>query len=421
MTNPNEDDDAREQTEEERLRRWRLVLGQEAEDAVGGLKGEYAKFDEILEQLYFGDGARNARGGRSSQGGLGGSAPRVARWLGDVRKYFPKSVVQIIQRDAMERLGLNQMLCEPEMLEQLEVDAHLVATLISLSRVIPDKTKETARSVVRKLVDDVMKRLQAKTVAAVRGALDRSARTSRPKSGELDVHRTIRLNLNNWQPKQRKLIVDKLSGFGRKRRSLYDVCLCVDQSGSMGESVVYSSIFAAVLAQLPALSTRLVLFDTSVVDMTDALGDPVDLLFGAQLGGGTDIGRALQYCQSKIERPSRTVFALVSDLDEGADPRVMLSRMNQLTRSGVKTICLLALNDSGAPYFNRRNAAACAALGIPTFACTPDLFPDLIAAALNGNDVDSWASANELERVAATNWENAPRENDELDDPQVKT
>ena len=373
--------------ENERLRRWRLVLGKSAESSETRLEGDYAAMDAALEKLYGVDPK-----GRKRSGGLGGSAPGVARWLGDIRKYFPQSVVKIVQKDAFDRLGARYLLADPEFLDSVEVDIHLVTTLISLSSAIPEETKSVARAVVRKLVDDVMKRIQAKTVSAVRGAISRSLRTNRPRYGELDFNRTIRLNLKNWDSDQKRLAVERLAGYGHKRKSLFDVVLCVDQSGSMASSVVYASIFAATLALLPSLSTRFVLFDTSVVDMTEKLADPVDVLFGAQLGGGTDIGEALKYCRSIITRPNKTILILISDLYEGNDPRVMLSVAQELAMAGVKQICLLALDDEGSPGYHRENASMFATLGAPTFACTPDLFPDLVAAAINGRDVSSWAS-----------------------------
>ena len=373
--------------ESERLQRWRLVLGKSADSPNARLEGDYAEMDVALERLYGGDERERQR-----FGSLGNSAPRVARWLGDIRKYFPQSVVKVMQKDAFDRFGAKYLLADPKFLKSVEVDIHLVSTLISLSSVIPEETKSAARAVVRKLVDDVMKRIQAKTVSAVCGAISRSLRTNRPRYGELDFDRTIRLNLKNWDPERKRLAVDRLAGYGYKRRSLIDVVLCVDQSGSMAESVVYSSIFAGTLASLPSVSTRLIFFDTSVVDMTEKLADPVDVLFGAQLGGGTDIGMAMEYCRSIITRPNKTIFVLISDLYDGGDPRVMQSVAQEFAMSGVKQICLLALDDEGTPSYDQENASMFATLGAPTFACTPDLFPELIASAINGRDVSSWAS-----------------------------
>jgi len=286
------------------------------------------------------------------------------------------------------------MLLEPETLEAVEPDVHLVATLVSLKNVIPKKTKETARQVVRKVAEDLMRRLANPLQEAVRGSLSRATRTSRPRANEIDWDRTIRKNLKNYQPDRKTLIVDRLVGYGRRRSSLRDVILCIDQSGSMASSVVYSSVFGAVLASMPALSTRLVVFDTEVVDLTEQLHDPVDLLFGVQLGGGTDINRALGYCQQVITRPAQTILVLITDLFEGGDEKQMLRRAAELVGRGVKVVCLLALSDDGAPCCSESTAGAMAALGVPSFACTPDHFPGLMAAAIQRQDVSVWAARN---------------------------
>jgi Mg-chelatase subunit ChlD len=373
--------------ETERLRRWRLVLGGESAEAGDpALAGQDLGMDRVLEALY--DTERS--------GGLGKSSPNVARWLGDIRTYFPAPAVKVMQQDALERLNLTQMLLEPEMLEQVEPDVHLVATLLSLSHVIPEKTKDTARQVVRRVVEDLERKLANPLLQAVRGSLNRASRTSRPRAGEIDWHRTIRANLKNYQSDRRTIIAEKLIGYGHKRSSLRDIVLCVDQSGSMASSVVYSGIFGAVLATLRAVSTRMVVFDTAVVDLSDDLQDPVDLLFGTQLGGGTDINRALTYCQQVITRPTQTILVLITDLYEGGNEREMLRRAAELAASGVQVVCLLALSDKGAPSFDSGNAAALAGMGIPSFACTPELFPDLMAAAIQKQDLALWAAKNDI-------------------------
>jgi Mg-chelatase subunit ChlD len=369
--------------DEDRLRRWRLILGRPAEESLGAsLTGQLAERDRVLEALY--DSDRTA--------GLGSSAPSVARWLGDIRSYFPTSVVRVMQKDALDRLGLKQLLLEPELLASVEPDVHLVASLISLASVIPQRTRDTARMVVRRVVEDVERRLAQNLLQSVRGALARATRSRRPRVADIDWERTVRANLSRWDPERRTVIPEKLIGHGRRRSALRDVVLCVDQSGSMATSVVYSSIFAAVLASIRAVSTRLVVFDTAVVDLTDQLNDPVEVLFGTQLGGGTDINRALAYCQQIITRPTQTVFVLITDLYEGGNADEMLARARHVVEGGATVVCLLALNDQGAPSYDARNAAAFAALGIPTFACTPDAFPELIAAALQKKDVGTWAA-----------------------------
>ncbi len=371
--------------EQERLRRWRLILGEAADETIGfTLTGEALGMDRALGALY--DSDRSA--------GLGSSAPNVARWLGDIRTYFPTTTVQLLQRDALERLKLRQMLLEPELLETVEPDVHLVANLLSLSRVIPTKTRDTARRVVRKVVDDLEKRLRNPLTQAVRGSLNRSQRNRRPRPGEIDWHRTIRANLKNYIAEKNTVIAERLVGYGSRRSALRDIVLCVDQSGSMASSVVYSGIFGAVLATLRAVRTRMIVFDTAVVDLTDELHDPVDLLFGTQLGGGTDIHKALTYCEQVIDRPAQTILILITDLYEGGDREGMIRRAASLAASGVNIICLLALSDDGAPGYDARNAAALADLGIPAFACTPDLFPSLMAAAIQRQDLGMWAARN---------------------------
>jgi Mg-chelatase subunit ChlD len=379
--------------EMERLRRWRLVLGKEANSCmqtegggISSLNKHDQGMDRVLEALY--DSERSA--------GLGSSAPNVARWLGDIRTYFPSSTVRIMQQDALQKLHLTQMLLEPEMLEQVDADVHLVATLLSLSKVIPEKTKDTARQVVRKVVQELERKLANPLTQAVRGSLNRATRTYRPRHNEINWDRTIRLNLKNYQQERGTIIVDRLVGHGHKRSALRDIVLCVDQSGSMATSVVYSSIFGAVLATLKAVSTRMIVFDTAVVDLTDDLQDPVDLLFGTQLGGGTDIHSALTYCQQVITRPAQTILVLITDLYEGGSRQGMLRKAAELVSSGVQVICLLALSDHGTPSYDQHNAAVFAELGIPSFACTPDLFPDLMAAAIQRQDMGLWAARHDI-------------------------
>jgi Mg-chelatase subunit ChlD len=373
----------------DRLRHWRLILGGQDADGTGAsLQGADVAIDRALAALYGSEGEGGQRGA-----GLGNSAPGVARWLGDIRNYFPSSVVRVMQQDALDRLGLKQLLLEPEMLAAVEPDVNLVATLLSLSHVIPSRTRDTARQVVRKVAEDVERRLANPLRQAVSGSLNRAARNRRPRYNEIDWHRTIRANLRHYQPEYKTIIPETRYGYGHKVASLRDVILCVDQSGSMATSVVYSGILAAVMASIRSLRTALVVFDTAVVDLTDELADPVDVLFSTQLGGGTDINRALGYCQGLVRNPRDTILVLISDLYEGGNRAEMLKRVSGIVASGAQMIALLALDDKGAPSFDHTNAAAMAALGVPCFACTPDQFPDLMAAAIGRRDITQWAAA----------------------------
>ncbi|MEE4377549.1 MAG: VWA domain-containing protein [Candidatus Competibacteraceae bacterium] len=370
--------------EQEQLRRWRLILGGNEADGTGhNLNKTDLGMDRCLQALY--DVERS--------GGLAGSAPHAARWLGDIRAYFPSPVVRVMQQDALDRLGLQRMLLEPELLAAVEPDVQLVATLLSVRGALPQQTQETARQVVRQVVAELERRLANPLRQAVTGSLNRALRNRRPKHHEIDWHRTIRANLKHYQPTYRTVIPEQRIGFGRKAAALRDIILCVDQSGSMATSMVYAGILAAVLASLRAVNTHLVVFDTAVVDLTALLDDPVEVLFGTQLGGGTDIQRALNYCQSLVQRPQETILVLISDLYEGGSSQDMLKRVAQLVGSGVQMITLLALDDRGAPGFDHRNAAAMTRLGVPAFACTPNLFADLMATAIKRGNICDWAAS----------------------------
>lgn len=374
-------------SEAERLRRWRLVLGGGEADGTGvDLHGDDVGIDAALGAVYDDAASRRASGRSSGRtGGLGRSAPRVARWLGDIRKYFPREVVQVMQRDAIDRLDLKQLLLEPELLETIEPDIHLVTLLVELNQLLPDETRATARKVVATVLADLERRLTDRTRAAVNGALARANRSRRPRPGDIDWLRTVHANLQHYQPRYRTVIPERIVGFGRRRQSLAkDVIVAIDQSGSMADSVVYASLFGSVLAQLPALRTRVIAFDTSVTDLTPVLHDPVDVLFGVQLGGGTDIAQAVGYCRQVITRPADTVLILISDLFEGGNPDLLRARVLDLTRSGVTVLCLLALSDEGAPVHDRAMAADLVDAGATVMACTPDRFPEVLAQALVG-------------------------------------
>ncbi|AFY58830.1 uncharacterized protein containing a von Willebrand factor type A (vWA) domain [Rivularia sp. PCC 7116] len=376
-----------ENSNNERLRRWRLILGSKKADGTGcKLTGADAKIDKSLDALY--DSERS--------GGLGSSSPKVARWLGDIRTYFPSSIVKVMQQDALERLNLRQMLLQPEMLSAVEPDVHLIANLLSLSSIMPEKTKDTARQVVRSVVEELQRKLTNPTQQAVMGSLNRAIRNRRPRHNEIDWNRTIRANLKHYQPEYRTIIPETRIGYGRKRSNLRNIILCIDQSGSMATSVVYAGIFGAVLASLSAIQTRIVVFDTAVADLTDEAQDPVDLLFGTQLGGGTDINQALGYCQNFIQKPEDTIMVLISDLYEGGNRQQMLKRVAAIINSGVQLVTLLALNDDGAPMYDHRVAEEFAIMGSPAFACSPDQFPDLMAAAIQKQDIAQWAAANDI-------------------------
>lgn len=371
----------------EKLTRWRLILGRQADPtAVIPLDKNQSGIDNALDLLYNED----------RKGGLGNSSPRINRWLRDIRAYFPKPVVQLLQKDALERLGLKRMLLEPELLETITPDIHLASVLLSLNKTLPEQAREAARQLVRAVVQELEKKLRLPMQQAIQGSIHRAIRNYRPKFNEINWHQTIRKNLKHYQPDYQTIIPERLVGFGRKGTQLRQVILCIDQSGSMSTSVIYAAVLGSIMASLRSVKTNMVVFDTSIVDLTEMLNDPVDLLFAAQLGGGTDIAKALDYSKSLIQRPNDTIFVLISDLYEGGSESEMIKKVAAIKTAGVQFVTLLALNDEGTPSYSKSAAAQLAALDIPAFACTPMLFPDLMAAAINKNDLREWSERNNI-------------------------
>jgi uncharacterized protein with von Willebrand factor type A (vWA) domain len=381
------------------LLRWRLVLGpqpptgsraslwdrSEAEisgdDRLGGA-------DRALDFLYGSDGEGGSSAERSA--GLGGSAPYVPTWLGDIRRYFPREVVAFMEKDAIELRGLRQLILEPETLQTLEKDVSLVATLLAFKDMMPDATRQAARQVVAEIVDDLRRKLEHQTRTAVLGALRRDRHSPLPVLRNLDIRRTIHAGLVNYRPELGSIIPERIYFYANQRRyHEWRVVILVDQSGSMGESVVYSSIIAAVFASLSSLDTRLVFFDTSVADLSDQLADPVEVLFGTRLGGGTDIARAVQYGASLVGQPDKTIFLLITDLYEGGDAAALLRHLAALKESRVQVMCVLALNDRGVASYDKDLGRRVAALDISTFAATPNKLVEAVEQALRGGSVVS--------------------------------
>lgn len=386
----------------DRYTRWRLVLGKAADDQLcqmagcksgGLLSGDLANLDGALGFLYGGGTApEEGKTPKKRSAGLGKSAPSLAKWLGDIRSYFSRDVVAVIQKDAIERKGLRQLLFEPETLAQVTPNIDMVGTLMSLKSMIPDTAKEAAREVVRAVVDEIIKRMRGALEQAVRGSLDRSRHSPIRSLPNMDWPRTIRRNLKNYDTEREVIIPDSFHFFARQqRRREWNVLVCMDQSGSMAESVVYGGVMGAILASIPALETHVIAFDTEVVDLTEKCHDPVDLLFGIQLGGGTDINRAVSYCQGLIHDPRKTLFVLLTDLYEGGNGRELVKRIEELVESGVRMICLLALADSGVPSYDEAMANRLASVGVPCFACTPTMLPPLLEGALRGQDLKALA------------------------------
>ena len=375
-----------------RLRRWRLILGQEGQERIASMGGcalteEEALMDQALAAIY---NRADSGGFGMSTGGGGGkgpSNPQISKWLGDVRSLFDKDLVKVIQGDAMERCGLKQLLFEPELLDNLEPDINLASTIMLLKEQIPKRSKESVRAFIRKIVEEINRMLEQDIRRAITAAVNRRQHSPIPSASALDYKLTISRNLKNYDPGLGTIVPERFYFFDRTSTTAankWTVILDVDQSGSMGESVIYSSVLSCILASMASLRTRVVAFDTNIVDLTEKCDDPVDLLYGFQLGGGTDINRSVAYCEQFIENPRKTLFCLITDLEEGGNRAGLLRRLEELKQSGVSVTVLLAISGSGKPYCDEQMAQRVASLGIPCCACTPERLPELLERSLRG-------------------------------------
>lgn len=377
------------------LLRWRLALGPGAESAEPalGLAGlgaaggaapmglrqeELGEMDEALSFVY-----------EERSGSLARSRPYIPRWLAALRGFFTRDAVALVQKDAIEKKGLTQLLFEPETLPFLEKNVELVATLVAAKGMIPDEARETARQIIREVVEDIQRQLESEVRTSIIGAVRRDRTSPLRVARNIDWPRTLRRNLKGWDSDRKRLVPERFY-FWQNQRKRRDQCVAVlvDQSGSMAESVVYSSVMAAIFASIDVLETRLLFFDTEVVDMTPQLVDPVDVIFTAQLGGGTDINRAVAYAEANfVERPDKTLLILVSDLFEGGNRAELFARMQRLVESKVKVLCLLSLSDEGRPAYDHETARELIALGIPCFGCAPKLLGRVMERVLKGDDL----------------------------------
>ena len=381
----------------DRLRRWRLILGSEAQKRMEGmgdgpdLSQEDLMMDTALDAIY----NRDMKFGFGGGAGKGASSPQISRWLGDVRTLFDKDIVKIIQSDAMERCGLKQLIFEPELLENIEPDMHMASMILTLKDQIPKQSKENAREFIRKIVEQINALLETDLKRAVTASINRKLHSPIPSASALDFQTTIRKGIKDYNIKLKKIMPQKYYFFERSATTAankYTVILDIDQSGSMGESVIYSSIMSCILASMSAIKTKVVAFDTNIVDLSEKCEDPIDLLFGFTLGGGTDIEKSIKYCTKYIENPKKTIFFLISDLEEGGNRAGLLRRLTQMKEDGVIVICLLAISDSGKPYYDANMAQRIANNGIPCFAAAPQMLPRLLEKAMKNEDMSEFAT-----------------------------
>lgn len=379
---------------EGKIRRWRLILGQDSQNRFNQMgNAPLTKEQDLMDQALAAIYNRTESGGFGTQGGgagRGASSPQITRWLGDVRRLFDKELVTVIQSDAVNRCGLKQLLFEPELLESLEPDVGLAATIMLLKEQIPKRSKDSVRSYIKKIVEEINRLLEQDIRRAVTASVNRKKHSPIPSAAALDFKTTIARNLKNYNRELKTIVPEHYYFFDRTSTTAankWTVILDIDQSGSMGESVIYSSVMSCILASMASLRTRVVAFDTNIIDLTEKCEDPVDLLFGFQMGGGTNIEQSVAYCEKYIENPSKTLFFLISDLEEGGNRAGLLRRLEEMKASGVTAVCLLALADGGKPYYDAQMANRIAGLGIPCFACNPEMLPQLLERALSGQDL----------------------------------
>jgi Mg-chelatase subunit ChlD len=363
------------------LRRWRMVLGRYAQPAMSDVKlnaGDQ-RADRALDYLY--QRELEQRGLRRDKaigpGSLDPSRLTALGWLGEVRSIFPQSVLETIQSHAIDRLGLTELLSDPRVLDSLEPNRDLLKALLSFKGNASPVMQEKIREIARRVVDEIVARLKPKVDQALSGRRNRFRRSQQKSMQNFDWHATLRDNLKNYDPERKRIIADRLRFFGRNRRRLpWRIILCVDQSGSMLDSTLYAAVMASILAGLPSLEIKLIVFDTSVVDLSAEASDPVSMLMSVQLGGGTDIGRAVAYCEQLVEQPSRTVLVLLSDFCEGGPLSPLIATIRRLHAARVTMLGLAALSDDAAPVYDRAAAERLATAGMRVAALTPDRFAD---------------------------------------------
>lgn len=369
------------------IRRWRMVLGRYADRALSGAELSRAdrRADRALDYLYAREMERrgmrrdrqSAGGGRT--GSLDPSQLTPLGWLGELRELFPQSVYETVQAHAIDQLGMSELLSDPKVLDALEPNKDLLKSLIAFKGSADPAVKDKIREVTRKVVEDIVRKLKPKVDAALTGRPNRFRRSQLKSMQNFDWRATIRDNLKHWDAERQVIVADRLRFHGRSRRKLpWTIILCVDQSGSMLSSTIYAAVMASILTALPAVDVKLIVFDTAIVDLSSEAHDAVEVLMSVQLGGGTDIASAMEYCEGLITQPTRTIFVLVSDFEEGGSVRRMLAATRRMASARVTQLGLGALSDEAAPVFDRRMAERLSGQGMTIAALTPDRFAEWI-------------------------------------------
>jgi Mg-chelatase subunit ChlD len=374
------------------LTRWRLVLGKDAEQHNIGLGGdaEAERVERLLGFLFEpqgddGAGAKPASG-KDRRGGTGpGHAMTVPRWVDEVNELFPRSTKEVLERELVARRGIGELLERPDLLERVEPSLDLVKTLLTHRDLLNEKTRVLARKVIEKVVEELKRRMQVQIERAITGAIRRDKHSPRRVVRNLDLKTTIRRNLKNYDVDSEKLLVERVYFYAAQRNKRpWHVIVTVDQSGSMLDSAIFSAVMASIFHALPAVRTSFVLFDTEVVDLSDQVGQPVDVLLSIQLGGGTDITKALKYSAQLVREPARTICVLITDFYEGRDDRELVKQVGELTQAGIRMIGLGALGYDARPAYNRTTARKCRRVGMDILVCTPERLAEAMAQIIRG-------------------------------------
>jgi Mg-chelatase subunit ChlD len=355
--------------------RWRLILGKFADQQLPGGPGSdgYQRMDMVLEYLY---GREYRERGVRPDGDRGGSLDpsqlSIPGWIREVRELFPKDTVEVIERHALERYNMTALVTDAEILKKLEPNYELLKAVLTFKDTMQGEVLEVARRIVRQVVEEIIRKLASEVRQALWGRLNRNRHTNLKSAKNLDWRRTIRANLKNYNVEQKSIVLETLHFYSRtKTHTPWHIIIAIDCSGSMIDSVIHSAVMAAIFKGLPSTRVNLVAFDTSVVDLSEAVDDPTQVLMSVQLGGGTNIAGALGYCETLVTQPSRTILVLVTDFCEGASPNGMLASIKRLRESGVKVLGLAALDSEANPNYDHQMAERCAAAGAEIAALTP--------------------------------------------------
>jgi Mg-chelatase subunit ChlD len=370
------------------LARWRLILGKSAEEHSITCEGD-AECQRIEQLIGFvfdeqqGDGAKSRATGR--QGGSGGSQLTIPEWVDAVADLFPHHAKEVLQRELVSRRGISELLEKPELLEKVEPNLDLVKTLLTHKDLLNPKTRVLARKIIEKVVQQLKEKMKVQVEQAITGAIRRDRHSPRRIYRNLDWKTTVRRNLKNYDRGREQVLVDRLYFFAAERKKRpWHVIVTVDQSGSMLDSAIFSAVMASIFAELPAVRTSLVLFDTQVVDLSEQVGQPVDVLLSIQLGGGTDITKALQYDQQLVREPGRTIVVLISDFYEGRDERDLIREVRAMSESGIRMIGLGALGYDCRPAYNRSTAGKLRKAGMDILVCTPEKLAECMGQIIRG-------------------------------------